>query len=123
MSAEVIMLRQPFDPSEPEAERLYDDVVVRINRLSAKRERNRRTCEELERQFVENDLCVTNGEKSGQPLTEPERRKRLMRLIDGACLRLEQDEEYDRLCTRLDQMNQDLDEWARQYWAHQGEGE
>ena len=65
MSAEVIVLRQPFDPSEPEAERRYDDIVVRINRLSAERERNRRTCTELERQFVENDFSQTAGEESG----------------------------------------------------------
>ncbi|MAJ60214.1 MAG: hypothetical protein CBC48_09565 [bacterium TMED88] len=123
MSAEVIVLRQPFDPSEPEAERRYDDIVVRINRLSAERERNRRTCVELERQFVQNDLCAKTEEASGEPLTETERRKRLIRLIDASCLRIEQDKEYDRLCTRLDEMNQDLDEWARQYWAHQGEGE
>ena len=123
MSAEVIVLRQPFDPSEPEAERRYDDIVVRINRLSAERERNRRTCTELERQFVENDFSLTADEESGEPLTEADRRKRLIRLIEASCLRIEQDKEYDRLCTRLDEMNQDLDEWARQYWSHQGEGE
>ena len=72
---------------------------------------------------MQNDLRATTGDESGAPLSEAERRQRLIRLIEAACLKIEQDKEYDRLCTRLDEMNQDLDEWARQYWSHQGEGE
>ena len=121
MSAQVIVLRQPFDPAKPEAERLYDNIVAQINRVSAERERSRRICSELKRQFIEDDLRVASGPREGEPLKTRGRRERLNRLIEATELKREQDGEYERLCTRLEEMNQDLDEWARQYWNSQAD--
>ena len=117
MAAEVIPIRRRFDPTAPEAERRYDGVVARLNRLSALRARTRRECSELERQFVENDLKATSGPRRGEPLTPRGRRQRLALLLEKTVLLSEQDREWERLHTELDRMNRALDDWARENWG------
>ena len=39
--------------------------------------------QELERQFIEGDLCVLSGPRKGRPLTPAGRRNRLQRLLDA----------------------------------------
>jgi len=120
MSAEIVSLTPRFDPAAPGAERRYDDVVARINRLAALRARTRRECAELERQFVEDDLRVGSGTRRGQPLTARGRRQRLDRLLECTAALRGQEVESQRLRGELDRMNRALDAWARQQWGTGG---
>lgn len=117
MSAEVVPLRQRFDPSTPGAERRYDGVVSRINRLSALRARTRRECAELERQFVDDELVATSGPRRGRPLTARGRRQRLDQLLAKSASLVEQDREYERLRAQLEGMNRAIDAWACENWG------
>lgn len=117
MSAEIIPLHPRFDPSTRSAERRYDGVVARINRLSAMRQRTRRECDALEQQFVENTLVATSGARRGKPLTARGRRQRLDQLLEKTALLCEQDREWDRLHAQIECMNTALDDWARENWG------
>lgn len=114
MSAIVVPLIPRFDPAGPGAERHYDGVVARLNRLAALRRRSQREFAELERQFVDDELKVATGPRRGQPLTARGRKQRLEQLLECAAERRRQDEEWERLHEALDRMNRRLDLWARE---------
>ena len=84
----VLELIRPFDPSDIDAEKSYDAVVRRVNRVRGRRAVVARELTELERQFVENDLRFRSGPRRGQSLTRNARRKRLTRLLDLGVERL-----------------------------------
>jgi len=112
LSSNVHEFVRPFDPMSREAESQYDAVVRRVNRVRALRSRNDRERLELERQFVENDLTVTAGPRTGLPLSVRGRRQRIRRLLDLAAeaQRLESEESFS--VRALDRMNNALDRWA-----------
>jgi hypothetical protein len=114
MSATIVPLIPRFDPAGPGAERHYDGVVARLNRLAVRRRRTEREFALLERQFVEDDLKVAAGPRRGSPLTARGRRQRLEQLLECAATRRQQDEEWERLHAALDSMNRHLDHWARE---------
>jgi hypothetical protein len=103
---------RPFDPMSSEAESQYNAVVRRVNRVRAMRSRNDRERLELERQFVENDLTVRTGPRTGLPLSVRGRRQRIRRLFELAveAQRLENEEGFSVLA--LERMNNELDLWA-----------
>ncbi len=110
-------LRRPFDPMGADAEEQYDTVVRRLNRARARRAKSGRELAELERQFVEDDLYVRTGARAGQRLSRDGRRRRLRRLIElGAeAQRLEEEERFS--LRALDQMNEELERWARETYG------
>lgn len=114
MTAQIVPLIPRFDPNGAGAERHYDGVVARLNRLAVLRRRDQRELAELERQFVDDDLRVATGARRGQPLTPRGRRQRLEQLLACAARLREQDREWDRLNAALDRMNRSLDLWARE---------
>jgi hypothetical protein len=114
MSAKIVPLIPRFDPNGHGAERHYDGVVARLNRLAVLRRRDQGEFAELERQFVDDDLKVATGPRRDQPLTARGRRQRLEQLLACAARRVEQDREWDRLNGALDRMNRSLDLWARE---------
>jgi len=103
---------RPFDPTSSEAEAQYDTVVRRLKRVRALRSRNDRERLELERQFVENDLTVQSGPRTGLPLSLRGRRQRIRCLFELAAeaQRLEHEERFSERA--LDRMNDALDRWA-----------
>ena len=113
MSAKIIQFRSKFDPLSDDAEERYDSVVHRMNQLSAERHRNRRLINELERQFVENDLTAASGRRRGRPLTSAGRRRRLSELLTLTHELCKMDEEREGLGRELAAMNRALDNWAR----------
>jgi hypothetical protein len=117
MSAQIVPLRPHFDPSQPGAERHYDRVVSRINRLATLRARTRAQCTELERQFVEDELVSASGRRRGEPLTTRGRKKRLDLLLEKSMAIREHDAEWERLHAQLENMNRALDDWARENWG------
>jgi hypothetical protein len=117
MSAEILPFVPRFDPTAPGAERRYDGVVARINRVSARRRGLRRTSAELERQFVENDLVSRSGARRGRPLTSRGRRQRLDALLATRAELEALDREWEHLHAELERMNRALDAWAREHWG------
>ena len=116
-SSKVIEMIRPFDPMAPEAEERYDAVVRRLNRTRARRVPLERERDELERQFVANDLRIRSGPLEGEPLSVHERRRRLARLCDlEHQIRLLRGQER---CSAeaLDHMNAALDRWARETYS------
>jgi len=114
MSATVVQLIPRFDPNGPGAERHYDGVVARLNRLAALRRRSEREYAELERQFVDDELKVASGSRRGERLTPRGRKQRLEQLLECSATRKQQDEEWQHLNGLLDRMNRRLDLWARE---------
>jgi hypothetical protein len=113
MSAKVIHLQSRFDPRSESAEEQYDRVVHRMNKLAAGRHRNRGLINELQRQFVENDLTALSGRRRGRPLTSAGRRRRLSELLALNHELRSMDEEREGLGRELATMNRALDAWAR----------
>ena len=113
----VVEMTRPFDPMEADAEDRYDTVVRRINRVRARRTQLERERAELERQFVENDLRIRSGIRSGEPLPPSGRRQRLARLIDleTESERLRNEERFS--ADALRRMNDALDRWARETYG------
>jgi hypothetical protein len=113
----VLEMFRPFDPMSPEAEAQYDAIVRRLNRARARLAVNEREREDLERQFVENDLEVLSGPRRGLPLSAGGRRKRLQRLmelsIEARRLRDEEAFSNEHLC----RMNEALDRWSRETYG------
>lgn len=113
----VLELIRPFDPLGADAEKDYDEVVRRVNRIRGRRAVVTRELAELERQFVESDLIVRSGPRRGQPLTRNGRRRRLARLLElGAEYRQLNDQERFAVAN-LDRMNEALDRWARETYG------
>jgi hypothetical protein len=117
MGAIVLPFRRRFDPRDPDAETCYDAVVMRLNRLAARRRRGARLCQEIERQIVQNDLVVAAGRRRGQPLTTEGRRRRLAQLLELHDEQRRLGGEIDRLQRELDAMNGELDAWARETYG------
>ena len=116
-SSNVIEMIRPFDPMEPDAEERYDTVVRRLNRTRARRAPLERERDELERQFVANDLRIRSGPLEGESLSVHERRRRLARLCDlDHQLRLLRSEERFS-AEALERMNAALDRWARETYS------
>jgi hypothetical protein len=113
----VLQLVRPFDPSDAGAEKNYDAVARRVNRVRARRIVVARELAEVERQFVEGDLVVRSGARRGQPLTTNGRRKRLARLLELGMeyRRLNNEEQFAR--ADLDRMNEALERWARETYG------
>ena len=120
MSAQIIHLPSRFDPLSEDAERRYDRVVHRLNQLSAERSRTGRLIDELERQFVENDLTAVSGRRRGRPLTIHGRRRRLGELLALSQELSRIDEERDRLGRELAGMNRAIERWARETYGMAG---
>jgi hypothetical protein len=119
-SSNVVEMIRPFDPMEPDAEERYDAVVRRLNRTRARRMPLERERDELERQFVANDLRIRSGPLHGEPLSVHERRRRLARLCDlDHELRLLRSEERFS-AEALEHMNAALDRWARDTYSPGG---
>jgi hypothetical protein len=117
MAAEIIHLVRQFDPLSADAEERYDRVAHRINQLSVARVQCQRSLDEVERQFVENDLTSTRGEEKGSPLSAEGRRRRLWHFV---CLNQRLDaisSERERLTSELDCMNTALDSWAQEAYG------
>ncbi len=118
MNAKVISIRRAFDPRARDAEARYDRVATRINQLSAARKRRRREAEELERQFVEDDLVARSGRRRGEPLTARGRRNRLRQLIRLDSELREIDDERMCLEDELNEMNRAIERWARETYGY-----
>jgi hypothetical protein len=113
MSAAVLPFRKKFDPDSPEAEESYEQVVQRMNWLNTTLRSTRLRYEELERQFVENDLLARSGARRGQPLTPRGRRTRLDELFNCKETLANKELEYGLLRHELQAMNRDLEQWAQ----------
>lgn len=113
----VLELIRPFDPSDIDAEKSYDAVVRRVNRVRGRRAVVARELTELERQFVENDLRFRSGPRRGQSLTRNARRKRLTRLLDLGVEHRQLNEEERFASATLDRMNEALERWARETYG------
>ena len=71
----------------------------------------------LERQFIDDDLRVLSGPRAGLPLSKSGRKRRLARLVEFG-IELQQANSEDQFATgELDQMNQELDRWARETYG------
>ena len=122
----VVELIRPFDPLNRHAEELYDAVVRRVNHARLRRIKVGRELAELERQFVDNelvdgadlvDLASESDAGRRRPLSKPERRKRLERMLELSAhhARLGDEEQFG--VTTLDRMNDALDRWARETYG------
>jgi len=117
MSGNIIDIRRPFDPDSKDAEDRYNHVASRINRLRGRRRRLDAERDELERQFVENDLVVASGRRKGLTLTRQGRRKRLERLLELDHVTRQLDGEERFLRGELARMNVALELWARKTYG------
>jgi hypothetical protein len=113
----VLQLVRPFDPSNTDAEKNYDAVARRVNRVRARRIVVARELAEVERQFVEGDLVVRSGARRGQPLTTNGRRKRLARLLELGMEHRRLNDEEQFASADLDRMNEALERWARETYG------
>ena len=113
MSADVLPFRKKFDPDSPEAEESYEQVVQRMNWLNTTLRSTRLRYEELERQFVENDLLARSGARRGQPLKARGRRTRLDELFTCKETLANKELEYGLLRRELHAMNRDLEQWTQ----------
>ena len=93
MSAAILQFRRKFDPDAAGAEQRYDQTVQRLHWLTVTLRRERNVLEELERQFVQEDLLARSGSRKGEPLTPRGRRVRLQ----GATVHLVRDAGRTRL--------------------------
>jgi hypothetical protein len=117
MAAEIVPFFKQFDPLAADAEDRYDRVVARYNMLTARGIECQRTIDEIERQFVENDLTTNRPAHRGAPLSSERRRRRLWHFV---CLNRQVDAigvERERLQHELDLMNDALETWAREAYA------
>jgi hypothetical protein len=117
MAAEIVPFFKLFDPLAVNAEERYDRVVARYNMLTARRIECQRTSDEIERQFVENDLTTSRGARCGASVSADCRRRRLWHFV---CLNRQIDAidtERKRLQQELDLMNDALETWAREAYA------
>ena len=112
MSAAVLPFRRKFDPDSPEAEESYEHLVQRMNWLNTTLRSARLRYQELERQFVENDLKARAGNRRGQELTARGRRGRLEELFACKETLSQKELEYGLLRRELQAINRDLEQWA-----------
>lgn len=112
MSAAILPFRKKFDPDSPEAEESYEQVVQRMNWLNTTIRSTRMRYQELERQFVENDLTARSGSRRGQDLTARGRRSRLEELFSCKEVLASKELEYSLLRRELHAINRDLEQWA-----------
>ncbi len=113
MTAAVLPFRRKFDPDSPEAEDSYERLVQRMNWLNTTLGSTRARHNELERQFLQNDLVARSGPRRGESLTERGRRGRLNELCECGETRISKELEYNLLRHELKAMNRDLEEWTR----------
>lgn len=113
----VVRMVRRFDPLSEDAEDQYDAVVRRVNRARAGKTRLARDMNRLERQFIDGDLRVLSGPREGLPLSKSGRKRRLARLVEFG-IELQQANAEEQFATgELDQMNQELDRWARETYG------
>ena len=113
MTAAVLPFRKKFDPNSSEAEESYEHVVQKMNWLNTTLRSTRIRAEELERQFVENDLQARSGPRRGEALTRRGRRNRLNELFECRETLICKELEYSLLRKELQAMNRDLEQWTR----------
>ena len=119
MTAAILPFRQKFDPDSPEAEESYEQVVQRMNWLNTTIRSTRMRYQELERQFVENDLTARSGNRRGQSLTSRGRRGRLEELFTCKENLEKKELEYGLLRRELQAINRDLEQWTEERRSQQ----
>ena len=113
MTAAVLPFRKKFDPNSSEAEESYEQLVQKMNWLNTTLRSSRVRMEELERQFIENDLEARSGPRRGEALTQRGRRNRLKELFECRDAVARKELQYSLLRKELQAMNRDLEEWTR----------
>ena len=119
MTAAILPFRKKFDPDSPEAEESYEQVVQRMNWLNTTIRSTRLRYQELERQFVENDLTARAGNRRGQSLTPRGRRTRLEELFTCKESLASKELEYGLLRHELQAINRDLEQWTEERRSQQ----
>jgi hypothetical protein len=115
MPAEVIALHPRFNPLSEKDHRHYEEMLRRVNFSDAVVRHLARNLAEIERQFVEDDLVVSEGPHEGQPLDMEGREERLLELMRLTLDHFHAREEHLKLIDQLKKIEKAIDAWASHF--------